>query len=318
VKRFLAIVARVALAALAYLIAFVVAYGLVMRGIPPDPTAAESSLSPGAAMLLAAALNTAVMAWLILRSRIRGRRLALRMTAVFFGVQTFMAQVESWIFQFSPGFAAHLPAAMIPRILLAGFLHACLWVPVAVWILGRWTAASSPESAVPEPFVTKPGLFGIAAAAYVILYFVFGYYVAWRSPAVRDYYQGTDPGTLWLQLRSVLGDTPWLPLAQLLRGLAWTLLGLATVRSMRGAVVEKALALGSLFAVVMNTSLLLPNPYMPYAVRMVHLVETSSSNFLFGVLVACLFCRKGEARSRRNIQSILPVCPCCLPWTRRV
>jgi hypothetical protein len=64
------------------------------------------------------------------------------------------------------------------------------------------------------------------------------------------------------------------------------------LRGMRGAVVEKALAVGSLFAVVMNTSLLLPNPYMPYAVRMVHLVETASSNFVFGVIVGWLFCRK--------------------------
>ena len=295
-KRLLGLAARVALAAVAYLVTMAVSYGLVMRGTPPDPTAAQSPLSPGAALLIAGVLNTAVMAWLILRAQSRGRSLAVRMTAVLFGVQTFMAQVESWIFQFSPGFAAHLPAAMIPRILLAGFLHACLWVPLAVWILGRWSAVAAPasaDSASPTPLVATPRRFAIAAAAYVVLYFVFGYYVAWRSPAIRDYYQGTDPGTLWLQLRSVLRDTPWLPLAQFLRGLAWTALGLAAVRSMGGGVVEKALALGALFAVVMNTSLLLPNPYMPYAVRMVHLVETASSNFLFGGIVAGLFCRKG-------------------------
>jgi hypothetical protein len=288
VKPLLRIAARTALAALAYLIAFVVAYGLVMGGTPPDPTAAQSPLSPAAAMLLGALLNTGVMAWLILRSGQHGQRLALTMTAVFFGVQTFMAQVESWIFQFSPGFAAHLPAAMIPRILLAGLLHACLWVPVAVWILGRWTAASSAESAAPPALVATPARLAIAASSYVVLYFVFGYYVAWRSPAIRAYYQGTDPGTLWLQLRSVLSETPWLPLAQLVRGLAWTLLGAAVLRSMRGSPAEKALAVGALFAVVMNCGLLLPNPYMPYAVRMVHLVETASSNFLFGVIVAWL------------------------------
>jgi len=37
---------------------------------------------------------------------------------------------------------------------------------------------------------------------------------------------------------------------------------------------------------VMNALLLLPNPYMPEPVRMAHLVETASSNFIFGVFVA--------------------------------
>jgi hypothetical protein len=39
------------------------------------------------------------------------------------------------------------------------------------------------------------------------------------------------------------------------------------------------------FAVVMNSQLLLPNPLMPHEVRMVHLVETATSNFLFGWLI---------------------------------
>ena len=282
------------MAAVAYLICFVVAYGLLMGGTPPDPTAAQSPLSPAMAMPLVALLNTSVMSWLILRSRLAGRRLAVVMTLVFFGVQTFMAQVESWIFQFSPAFAAHLPAAMIPWILLAGLLHACLWVPLAVRILGRWTAPSS-DCGRPQPHFARPGRLAAASAVYVVLYFVFGYYVAWRSPAIRDYYQGSDPGTLWLQLRSVLRDTPWLPLAQVLRGAAWTLAGLTVLRSMRGSLTEKALAVGLLFAVVMNSGLLLPNPYMPYDVRMVHLLETASSNFLFGAIVAWLFREGGRA-----------------------
>ena len=92
-------------------------------------------------------------------------------------------------------------------------------------------------------------------------------------------------------------DTPWLPLAQAGRGAVWTLLGVTMLSSMRGSETEKALALGALFAVVMNAGLLLPNPYMPYGVRMVHLVETASSNFLFGLIVARLF-GKGLPRRR--------------------
>jgi hypothetical protein len=281
--------ARLVLAGLACLIAFVVSYGLVMSAVPPDPTAASSPIPPALAPLVVAALQTAVMGWLILRSRLRGWTLALTMIAVFYGVQSFQPQVESWIFQAYAGYAAHLPVAMIPRILIAGLLHAVLWIPLAVRVLGRWSGSTE---ARPRPSLVAAlwsWRLPLAAVAYVVVYFVFGHYVAWRSPAVRAYYQGTDPGSFWLQMRFVLRDTPWLPLVQVLRGALWTLLGVVVVRSMRGSVTEKALAVGLLFSVVMGAGLLLPNPYMPYEVRMVHLAETASSNFLFGVLVALLF-----------------------------
>jgi hypothetical protein len=42
---------------------------------------------------------------------------------------------------------------------------------------------------------------------------------------------------------------------------------------------------------VVNSQLLLPNPLMPAEVRMVHLVETASSNFLFGWLLVWLLLR---------------------------
>lgn len=290
VRSWVRIGARLVLAAVAYLVCFVVSYGLVMPAVPPDPSAAASPFSAGEALLLMAALHTAVMGWLILRSRLTGRRLAITMTAVFFGVQSLLPQVESWIFQAYPRFAAHLPAGMVPRIVIAGLIHACLWIPLAVKILGRWRDDEAPAlDRAPEPLAPWGWQLPFAAAAYVVVYFLFGYYVAWRSPAVVAYYGGTDPGAFWPQIRAVLRDTPWLPLVQAVRGLVWTVIGVAVLRSMRGTLTEKALAVGALFAVVMDAGLLLPNPYMPYDVRMVHLVETGSSNFLFGVLVAWLF-----------------------------
>ncbi|HZM51362.1 MAG TPA: hypothetical protein VFE68_12750 [Vicinamibacteria bacterium] len=282
---------RLVLAGFAYLMTLGLAYGLLIPAVPPDPTASESFVSPAVAPFVMTAVHTAVMGWLILRARRRGWGLVAVMIAVFFGVQTLMPQVESWLFQATSGMAAHLPSEMIPRIVLAGLLHACLWIPLAVWILGRGgsagTADSGPRSSLTASL--KGWKLPVAAVAYVLVYFLFGYYVAWRSPAVRAYYGGTDPGTFWVQFLGVLRDTPWLPLAQLVRGAVWTWIGVAVLRSMRGGLLEKALAVGALFGFVMTAGLLLPNPYMPYAVRMAHLVETASSNFLFGVFVAGLF-----------------------------
>jgi hypothetical protein len=285
--------ARLALAGLAYFICFAVSFGLLIPAVPPDPTAAASPIPPALAPLVVTALDTAVMAWLILRSRLRGWLLTATLTAVLFGVQTFMPQVESWIFQAYSGMAQHLPAEMIPRIFMAGLIHACLWTALAVRILGRWrTDAGADSGARPIAFAALwSGKLAVAAAAYVVVYFLFGYYVAWRSPAVRAYYEGTDPGSFWAQMWTVLRDTPWLPGVQLLRGALWTVLGVMVVSSMEGSLTERALAVGLLFAVVMDAGLLMPNPYMPYDVRRVHLLETAPSNFLFGAFVAWLFGR---------------------------
>ena len=287
---------RLLAAGVAYLVCFVVAYGLTMGSTPASP--GVEPISPGPALLLVTGLNTAVMGWLILRSRLTGWSVAAAMVLLFYGVQTFMPQVESLIFQANPGYASHLPLAVIPRLFLAGLLHAVLWIPLAVRILGRWRTAASSSELAGGPTLS----FGwrwklpLAALAYVAVYFTFGYYVAWQSPALTAYYRGSDPGSFWAQIGNVLRDTPWLPAAQALRGLLWAALALVVLRVTQGSALEKALITGALFSVVMTSGLLLPNPYMPFEVRMVHLAETASSNFLFGALLVWLL---GYGAARR-------------------
>jgi glucose-6-phosphate-specific signal transduction histidine kinase len=50
-----------------------------------------------------------------------------------------------------------------------------------------------------------------------------------------------------------------------------------------------ALLTGLFASLPMNTPHIIPNPYMPADVRMIHFIETASSTFLFGVLVFWLF-----------------------------
>ena len=121
--------------------------------------------------------------------------------------------------------------------------------------------------------------------AYVVIYFTFGYFIAWKNDAVRAYYGGSDPGSLLTQMRIMLRDTPMLVPLQVVRALLWAALAVPVIRMMKGEWWEAGLAVALLFAVVMNSQLLLPNPLMPREVRMVHLLETASSNFLFGWLV---------------------------------
>ena len=60
--------------------------------------------------------------------------------------------------------------------------------------------------------------------------------------------------------------------------------------------VGAGLAVALLFSVVMNSQLLLPNAFMPREVRMAHLVETASSNFLFGWLIVLVLRGRRLAR----------------------
>jgi hypothetical protein len=204
---------------------------------------------------------------------------------IYYGVTTFMPQIESAVF------LTRLPAGVLPRLFLMGLLIAIPFSYLSVVILGKRKSAGQ---------ITANGLhdalpisewswkLALIAAVYVVLYFTFGYFIAWRSPAVREFYGGTDPGNFFGQMRAVIRDTPWLVPFQIFRALCWAGIAVMTIRVLDGGRFETALVLGYMFAVVMCAPLLLPNPYMPEPVRMAHLAETASSNFIFGLIAGAI------------------------------
>jgi hypothetical protein len=139
----------------------------------------------------------------------------------------------------------------------------------------------------------------VIAVGYLFLYFTFGYYIAWRNPAVLEYYRGVDEGSFLAHMRTVLRDTPWLIPIQIGRAMCWVALALPVIQSLKGRWPETALSIGLLFSVMMNAPLLLPNPYMPEPVRMAHMAETASSNFIFGVLIGWLLTKRDAPATER-------------------
>jgi len=134
-----------------------------------------------------------------------------------------------------------------------------------------------------------PGLFWrlmLCAAGYVVLYVVFGYYVAWQNPELRELYggDGNQLKGFWQRVFTPPTSNRVIPF-QFLRGIAWTGLCLGMIRVSIGRRWSLAIVTGLVLAVVMNSQLLFPNPIMSENVRLTHLIETASSNFLFG-----LFC----------------------------
>jgi len=230
-------------------------------------------------------LNTAVLTYITIRSRWSGWRLIVTLALVYFGVATLMPQIETAVF------VRTLPPGFLPRLFLAGFLFSFLYAPLLVLLTGKKKQseiAGTRTKLTSSEWVIK---LIIAAVIYVVLYFTFGYFIAWQSPALRAYYGGGNSNGFLTQLHETWQATPWLFPFQFLRGLLWTLLVLPIIRMLRGQSLEKAVVVGLLLSVVIS-QLLLPNPLMPYEVRMRHLVETASSNFLFGCLVVWLLNKK--------------------------
>jgi len=103
-------------------------------------------------------------------------------------------------------------------------------------------------------------------------------------------------------MKSVLRDTPLLVPLQIVRAILWSAIAVVVIRMMKGPWWEAGLAVALLFAVVLSSQLLLPNPLMPADVRRVHLVETASSNFIFGWLIVVVLLRwKMPERQRENL-----------------
>jgi len=269
---------------LALVVLYFVLFSVISATVLPrlqQPPAENEPFSALSALLIMSVLNTALLTYIALRSRWSGWKLMVTIAIVFFGVSTLMPQIETAVF------VRTLPPGFLSRLFLAGFLFSFLYAPLLVLLLGKKRQIEFTAPIVRMSSSEWILRLSSAAIIYVVLYFTFGYFVAWQSAAVRAYYGGGNSSGFLTQLYETWRTTPWLFPFQFLRGLLWTILVLPIIRMLNGKRFEKAVVIGFLLAVV-TSQLLLPNPLMPYEVRMRHLVETASSNFLFGCLVVWL------------------------------
>jgi hypothetical protein len=242
---------------------------------PPDQA---GQALPG--LLLLCLVDTALIMLVILRARWRGWRLAVGVGFALYGVMTFMSQIETAWF----GPALGIPASMLPSLFSMTLPIAIVFVPLAVLILGKWRGASEGSNpAVPLPNSIWGWIWRLAVIAvlYVVLYFGFGMMVAWQNPALRAMYgEGAN--------QQVFNFATLIPF-QFLRSALWVLFLLPIVRMDRGGLWQTAVIAGLWLALPMNMFHAVPNPFMPDAsVRLAHFVETTSSNFLFGIAITWL------------------------------
>jgi hypothetical protein len=276
-----------------------ICFALISAALIPRPAEQLAPADAGAvigALLLVSILNTFVLTYIILRSHYGGWHLVVAVFLALYGVMTVMPQIET-------AFFVKLPPGMLSRLFLSGAVFAAIFSLLTVLVLGKRRSKASSEknpSQLNMPAVEWSVKILLIIIAYLTIYFTFGYFIAWKSEAVRSYYGGNDPGSFLAQMESVLRNTPLLLPLQVLRAILWTGIAMVVIRVMKGRWWEAALAVALLFS-VMSAQLLIPNPLMPREVRMVHLLETASSNFIFGWLVEMVLLawkRRGGSRSR--------------------
>ena len=246
-----------------------------------------SSASDGAVlglMFAASALNTAVIMFAVANSRWRGGALTATLVAEIFGVQFFMSQIETLIFNRALG----LSLEFIFAIVFGGLIIALGVAPLTVWLMGKMRGPAEPatfERRGTPDYVWRVAL--LAIVIYPALYLLAGHFIAWQFADVRELYTGSTANRSFMaSLRPFLTDGLWF--TQIVRGLLWIGLGLPVVWMTRDGFPRSGLVLGLLFAVLMNAQHLLPNAFMPDTVRLAHGIETASSNFVWGVAIAWL------------------------------
>ncbi|CAN5465655.1 hypothetical protein BH23BAC1_BH23BAC1_03180 [soil metagenome] len=279
----LILILKVLFLSIVHFIVFSLASSLLIPSEIQDALQSENA-SSAFVLLMICLMNSAIFSFILYNSRITGWRLIAGIFVLFFGVMTFMPQIESAFF------IEDLPDGFFPGITSLGAIVAGIFSPLAVWLI-KPKEKKTDEGKLELKIYNRKMNWKVMLIAiiYLILYFTFGYFIAWKNPEVREFYSGDDPGNFFMQMRSVLIETPWLVPFQIIRAFLWAALGYLMVFIMRDNWIKVALATALLFSVVMNNQLLLPNPLMPEAVRMVHLVETGISNFIFGFLMIAIF-----------------------------
>jgi hypothetical protein len=287
-------------------IVFFVIGSMAVAGVMPDNATMQPGLvSEGSGLLLVALAHLLVIAALIRTSRWSGWKLAVSLAFAYYGAVTFLMQVETWYFLS----AITVGPQLLPRLFLMGIPPAFVFVPLAVWILGkgRASADASPNPALVMPARQWAWKLAAIALAYVVLYWSAGYFIAWQNPELRAFYgQPGEAAPFFASLAGTVADDPLLFPFQILRAMLWTLCALPVIRGSRVNSRWTAILVGLMFSVPQNIGHILANPLLPIAsVRLSHMVETASSTFLFGAIVVWLLHREhGSLKDLFGIDSL--------------
>ncbi len=258
----------------------------VMNGIgqPDDPLRAIASL------LLVYGLYALTMQFIARNARTGGWRLFLALASLYVGT-AIMMQIETLFF--GQAFPL-LPPRDVLLLLLNAAVVGTLFSVLVITVEGRWKKPASPAPRLIDEFKTRWPVIAASMVLYPIIYFVFGYCVAYGNHAAVEFYRSVDATRNQFVLVGF----------QAFRGALWAGFALITASVLEKR--EHAVAvLGGGLPLFSCLALIFENPIMPEAVRYAHGFEIATSMTLFGLVLA-LIPPAGvrEANSRRALSTL--------------
>lgn len=281
------------------LIMMIMFIGMAVSSVIVGVHASQSSNTSVTPLLIFCILNTVILTVYIINSKIPGLKLLGITFIIFWGIQYFMTQIETLYFDS----AVKMPLLDTMKVVIMGAISTIISSLFAVLILGKfkkkWTFSDdeNTENTVKVSFTKLLPNMAILAVCYVIIYFLFGYFVAWQFPALREYYTGsTAILNVFQHMGNQLKSDPILPLFQLFRGLLWSGLSVIIITSLNTKGWKTYIITGLLFSILITSPLILPNAYMPAPVRLGHSFELFTSMFTFGILSIIIFKSKFDIK----------------------
>ncbi len=266
---------------------FFTAGSIAVEGQLPDVAAEPGLVSPEAGILIISAINTLLIMAVITTSRYSGWRLMAALAVSYYGVATFMTQIETWYFLAG----ITVDDALILPLFLMGLPVALLFIPLAVFVLGKGRTAE-PVSILPGQVLIKEWVWRLAVIAliYLVIYWLAGYFIAWQNPELRAFYGSPGEAVpFFAHTLATLRDDPGLFLFQILRGLLFSGFALPVVFGSKLGKWGTAVLTGLFLSLPLSVVQIIENPLIPQAgVRFSHMIETLISTFIFGIIAALL------------------------------
>jgi hypothetical protein len=286
-KTLLGILFQVLGAMLAFFISLIISN--IISPLSPEIMGAGKSasgfLSTPLAFLFNAFANALILVWAARRSSFKSFALAGELFVLSFGAQVFMTQIETGYFL--SAFPLLTNNFQLYNLILRGFLTSLFFSLLVTLIAGGFTKKPSPQAnfTVTSDNAVKQGSW--LAVVYIVLYMLFGYFVAWQVQELRLFYGGPlELNGFFEQWGLTAMAKPEFPAFQYFRGALWMLCLVPLFKSFSGKRAELIVLSALAFALLPTAQLAFANPLMPAAVSLGHFWEVSISTGIFGALCA--------------------------------
>lgn len=260
-----------------------ICFMVVSALVPYSPEFKELSSEAGVLSAVGLFINnlwlTLTIYYITKHSPWSGKKLFWGTVFPLFMVYSFMTQIETWFFGSAFAILSKLDIILIALTNTTPILVGALLIP-------KTFKHAGPKEHKKHSFDRRDIAFktGILGLSFMLIYFIFGYYVAWQSPELRVFYEGS---TLKLGFIAKLvvnfKEQPIIYPFQFVRGVIFTLSVLPLWFMFKTENKKLLISLCLIYASI-GIVLVIPNVLFPNQVRWVHFIELISSMLTYATL----------------------------------